>query len=105
MFLISTQEDRVLKYECLVTQSLFFTWLKGDNIMERKLFKAESKRLLEMMINSIYSQREIFLRELISNASDAIDKIYYKALTDDTLSFDQKQLFHKSCGRQGNSEH
>lgn len=64
-------------------------------MMEKKLFKAESKRLLEMMINSIYSQREIFLRELISNASDAIDKIYYKALTDDSLSFDQNNYFIK----------
>ncbi len=49
--------------------------------MAKKQFKAESKRLLDMMIHSIYTHREIFLRELISNASDAIDKLYYKALT------------------------
>ncbi|MEH7749531.1 hypothetical protein V7659_31690, partial [Neobacillus drentensis] len=49
--------------------------------MSKKQFKAESKRLLEMMINSIYTHKEVFLRELLSNASDAIDKIYYKALT------------------------
>ncbi|MEC0230170.1 molecular chaperone HtpG [Paenibacillus alba] len=70
--------------------------------MEKKQFQAESKRLLEMMINSIYTQREIFLRELISNASDAIDKIYYKALTDDALVFDKDSYFIKVAADKAN---
>ena len=53
---------------------------------ETKQFKAESKRLLDMMINSIYTHKEIFLRELISNASDAIDKLYFRSLTDDKVN-------------------
>lgn len=70
--------------------------------MAKKEFKAESKRLLEMMINSIYTQREIFLRELISNASDAIDKIYYKALADESLVFNKEDYYIKVTADKAN---
>jgi len=79
---------RVLKF-------IYKVKAKGEVLMETKQFKAESKRLLDMMINSIYTHREIFLRELLSNASDAIDKIYYTALTDDSLTFDKDSYFIK----------
>ncbi|HIT09566.1 MAG TPA: molecular chaperone HtpG [Candidatus Merdivicinus faecavium] len=61
--------------------------------MATREFKAESKRLLDMMIHSIYTHREIFLRELISNASDAIDKLYYQALTEDISGLSRDDFF------------
>ena len=60
--------------------------------MEKHEFKSESKKLLDLMINSIYTNKDIFLRELISNASDALDKLYYRSLTDDKVSVSKDDL-------------
>lgn len=60
--------------------------------MAKKQFKTESKRILDMMINSVYTNREIFLRELISNASDAIDKLCYRSLTDDKVGLSREDF-------------
>ena len=60
--------------------------------MAKKQFKSESKKILDMMINSIYTNNEIFLRELISNASDALDKLYYQSLTDKKINVSKDDL-------------
>ena len=78
---VSTQTPRVLNRNKDVHE-----------IMEKQQFKAESQRLLDLMINSIYTHREIFLREIISNASDAIDKLAYTALTDDKVGINRDEF-------------
>ena len=78
---VSTQSPRVLNQ----IKDVHFT-------MEKKQFKAESQRLLDLMINSIYTHHEIFLREIISNASDAIDKLAYTALTDDKVGINRDEF-------------
>ena len=60
--------------------------------MSKKQFKTESKKVLDLMINSVYTNKDIFLRELVSNASDAIDKLYYKAITDDSVEVDRDEF-------------
>ncbi|WP_214873585.1 molecular chaperone HtpG [Exiguobacterium sp. s140] len=63
--------------------------------MTKKQFQTESKRILELMVHSIYTHKDIFLRELISNASDAIDKMYYRALSDESIEFNKDDYFIK----------
>ena len=60
--------------------------------MAKKQFKTESKRILDLMVNSIYTNKEIFLRELISNASDAIDKLYFRSLTDQSVGMNRSDF-------------
>lgn len=67
--------------------------IRGNFKMALKEFKAESKRLMDLMINSIYTHKEIFLRELISNASDAIDKLYYRTLEDGATGLNREDFF------------
>ena len=71
--------------------------------MAKRQFKAESKRLLDLMVNSIYTHKEIFLREIISNASDACDKLCYQALTDDDRGHEPQGLQDRAEGGQGHA--
>ena len=73
--------------------------------MAKKQFKAESKKLLDMMINSIYTHKEIFLREIISNASDAIDKLCYQALTDDKRGHEPQRFRDPASARTRTTPH
>ena len=70
--------------------------------MAKKEFQAESRRLLELMINSIYTHQEIFLRELISNASDAIDKLCFRSLTDENVGMERGDFFIRIKGDKEN---
>ena len=70
--------------------------------MAKKQFKTESKRILDLMVNSIYTHREIFLRELVSNASDALDKMNFRRITDGDSKLKKKDLridIHYEIGR------
>ena len=69
------------------------TIIERERKMGKREFQAESKRMMELMIHSIYTHKDIFIRELISNASDAIDKIYYEALTNEELTFQKENYY------------
>ncbi len=77
---------------CIISEDKEKNAVGGKKMAKTRQFKTESKRLLDLMINSIYTHKEIFLRELISNASDAIDKRYFLALTDETKGDDEYEI-------------